>query len=66
MAVILEKTYRALRAANVPDDQAAEAAAELAQYENRFASLDVKVTLLTGMVGFNLALSVAILFRVFG
>jgi len=33
MAIMLEKTYRALKAAKVPDETAAEAAMELAQRE---------------------------------
>lgn len=62
---MLEKLYRALRAVNVPDEQAAEAASELAQYEDRFAPLTADVRLLKWMAGFNLGVSVAILIRVF-
>jgi hypothetical protein len=73
MPVMLEKTYRALIAAHVPEDQAADAAAELAGYEDHFVKIetrlvqmDGRLNLLTWMVGFNMALSVAILFKVFG
>ncbi len=55
----------AFLAANVPPDKAAKADGELAGYDSRLASVDTRLTLLSWMVTFNLALSVAILFRVF-
>jgi hypothetical protein len=66
MAVMLEKVYRAFIAAKVSEEQAAGAAAELAEYEGRFASIENRLNLLTWMVGFNLAISVALLFKLFG
>jgi hypothetical protein len=73
MPVMLEKTYRAFIAAHVPEEQAADAAAELAGYEDHFAriekrlvQMDGRINLLTWMVGFNLAMMVAVLFKVFG
>lgn len=70
MTVMLRKVYDAFRAANVPDEVAAEAAQELASYENRFAGIEQKLTILDGrvsllmwMVGFNLAMTSALLFK---
>jgi hypothetical protein len=72
MAVMLEKVYRAFIAAKVPEEQAADAAAELAGYEDHFAKIetrlaqmDGRINLLTWMVGFNIAISVALLFKLF-
>ena len=65
MALRLGALEDAFLAANVPSDKAAKAAEELAGYESRLASVDTRLTLLSWMVGLTLALSVAILFRVF-
>jgi hypothetical protein len=46
-------------------EKARQAAEEVAGYDTRLAMLDSKVTLLTWMVGFNLLLTVTVLFRVF-
>jgi hypothetical protein len=46
-------------------DAARRAAEEVALYENRLASLETKVTVLTWMVGFNLAMTAAVLWKVF-
>ena len=59
MAIMLAQLYEALRAANVPDDKAREAASEVAGFENRLAKLEADVGLLKWMVGFNLTLSLA-------
>ena len=40
MAIMLAKTYAAFKAAGVGDEQAAAAAEELADYENRLTSID--------------------------
>jgi phage shock protein A len=78
MTLMLSKTYDALRSADgVSDEQAREAAEEIAAYENRLMSiesrlttidhrltnLEQRMTLLTWMVAINLALTIAILFR---
>jgi hypothetical protein len=46
MAVMLEKLYDALRAANVSEQQAHDAAIEGAQYENRAAKMESDLILL--------------------
>jgi hypothetical protein len=45
--------------------EAQNAAEEVAGYEGRLAGIESKVSLLQGMVGFNLALTVAIVIRLF-
>lgn len=45
---MLAKTYAAFRAAGVPDDEAAAAAEELADYENRLTSIDNRLATMDG------------------
>ena len=69
MSTMISEVYDALKEAGASEEKArkaAEAIAEaIASYENRFARLESDLTLLKWMVGFNLALTVAILWRVF-
>jgi hypothetical protein len=58
---MLGKLYAALRDAGANEQEAREAAEEAAGYESRLASLDTRVTVLTWMVGANVALTVAVL-----
>jgi len=44
---------------------AQKAAEEVAAYDNRLASIDTRLAVLTWMVGFNLLLTVATLWKVF-
>ena len=62
MAMMLSKTYDALKAAGAPDDQVREAVEEIAGYENRLAGIEAELKLVKWMIGFNLALSVAVVF----
>ena len=55
MAIMLSKTYEALKAAGAPDDKAREAAEEIAAYDNRLANIEADVRLLKWMMGFVLA-----------
>jgi hypothetical protein len=68
MPVMLSKTYDTLIAAGTPDDKARAAAEELADYENRLASIDNRVagvegklSILIWAVGINAATTIAIL-----
>jgi hypothetical protein len=79
MAIGLMALREALVAAGAPEDKANRAAEEIAANENRFDGLDRglaaletkltalegKVNLLTWMIGFNLIMTVTVLWRVF-
>jgi hypothetical protein len=65
MALMMRQLYQALRAAGAPDDEAAKAAEEVAQYENRIANIGSRLAVLQWMIGFNIALTVAIAVKLF-
>ena len=65
MAVMLGKLYSALIAAGADPQSAREAAEELATYDAAIAGIRSDLNLLKWMIGFNLALTLAILWRVF-
>ena len=72
MAIMMGKLYTALRSANVPDREAIEAAEEVTVYDNRLSLFELRLTKIEGslnllrwMVGFNLAMTVAVLFKLF-
>ena len=65
MALMMSSLYDALREGGTTDEMARTAAVEVANYGNRFGKVEAKLDLLQWMVGFNIALSVAILFKVF-
>ena len=50
MAIMLAKTYHALKAAGAPEDVAQAAAEELADYQNRFSSIDHELAVLGGRI----------------
>ena len=60
MALMLSKTYDALKAAGAPEEKAREAAEEIAGSEDRLTAIESDLKLLKWMLGFNLALSMAI------
>ena len=55
MAIMLSKTYEALKSAGAPDDKAREAAEEIAAYDNRLANIESEVRPLKWMTGLVLA-----------
>jgi hypothetical protein len=63
MALQLGALRDALINAGAQPDKADKAAEELAGYENQLATLDSGMALLTWMVGFNLVLTVGVLWR---
>lgn len=65
MAMMMGDLYDALRNAGADDEHAKRAAQEVAAFENAIADLRSTLKLHSWMLGFNLALSVAILWRVF-
>ena len=65
MAFMMGNLYDALRSAGADDDKARKAAEEVAGFENRIGGLASDVALLKWMVGFNLALTVAVVGKLF-
>ncbi|MBN8874016.1 MAG: hypothetical protein J0H67_14360 [Rhodospirillales bacterium] len=61
MALQLGALRDALEAAGAPADKAQKAAEEAAGYENRLAGVESSLGLLKWMVGFNIALTAAVL-----
>ena len=61
MAMMLSKTYEALKEAGASDKKAREAAEEIAGFENRLATIEADIKLLKRMAGVNLAFSMAVL-----
>jgi hypothetical protein len=62
MTLMLSKTYEALRSAEgISDQQARDAAEEIAAYENRLSSIESRLTLLTWMVATLMALTMGTL-----
>jgi len=47
---MLAKTYHALKAAGAPEDDAIAAAEELADYQNKFSSIDHELVVLGGRI----------------
>ena len=66
MPIMMSRLYAALKLAGVSDDKAIEAAEEIAAYENRLANIESRLSVLTWMVGFNIAMTVAILASLIG
>ena len=60
MAIMMGKLYAALRAADVPEDKATAAAEEVAGFENRLSSIETRLTVLTWMVGTNVAVTMSL------
>ena len=65
MAIMLSKTYEALKAAGAPDDKAREAAEEIAAYDNRLANIESDVRLLKWMMGLVLAGVISLVVQAF-
>ena len=72
MATMISEVYDAFIAAGTPEDKARKAAEALSNYDQRFDKVEREVlkvqaeqVLLKWMVGFGIALDVAILIRVF-
>jgi hypothetical protein len=64
MALMMGKLHDALVAAGIDKQMAREAAEEAANFENRLAKVEADLTLLKWMVGFNLVVTLGILWRV--
>lgn len=65
MALMVGSLYDALKSAGVDDEKARKAAEDVASYDNRVGKVESDLTLLKWMVGTNIALTIAIFWRVF-
>jgi hypothetical protein len=60
MALMLGKLYDALRAGQIPDDKAREAAEEVAGYETRLAGIETRLSALTALLSINTAILIGL------
>ncbi len=66
MATMLTEVYDALRdAQGVTEEKARKAAEAVAAFDSRFGKVEMELAVLKWMVGFGLALNVAILLKLF-
>lgn len=66
MSTMISEVYDALKEAGASEEKARKAAEAIATYENRFAHIESDLTLLKWMVGFVLAMQVAMFWKMFG
>jgi hypothetical protein len=65
MPIMMAKLYAALKDAGASEDYAVKAAEEAAGYENRLAKIESDLAVLKGITGINLALSLAVVVKLF-
>ena len=65
MSMMNSEVYEAFISAGTPKDKAKSAAEAIANYESRFNTLDKEIILIKWMVGFNLAFTMAIIYKLF-
>jgi len=72
MSTMISEVYDALKEAGASEEKARKAAEAIASYDNRFAKIDERfatmdgrLVLLQWMLGFNLAMTLAIMWKVF-
>jgi hypothetical protein len=65
MTTMIAEVYDALKEAGASDEKARKAAEAIAAYEDRFRKQETDLAVLKWMVGFNLAATLAVLFKVF-
>jgi hypothetical protein len=63
--LMISELYDALLQAGASEEKARTAASAVAQYESRFQKIETDLTVLKWMVGFNLAASLTMLFKLF-
>lgn len=63
--MMIFEVYDALKEAGASENKAKAAAEAVAAYEHRFNKIENDLSLLKWMVGFNLAISVGLLFKAF-
>ena len=62
---MISEVYDALKEAGASEEKARKAAEAIAGYENRFARIETDLSVLKWMIGFNLAMTTAVLWKVF-
>jgi len=65
MAIMMRDLYRALIAAGASELEAGKASEEVAGFDNRLSKLETGIAVLQWMVGFNIALTIAIVVKLF-
>lgn len=65
MSTMISEVYDALKEAGASEDKARKAAEAIAAYENRFNRIEQDLAIVKWMLGFNLAIAVATLWKVF-
>lgn len=65
MSTMIFEVYDALKEAGAGEEKAKAAAEAVAAYEHRFAKIEADLLLLKWMMGFNLAMTGTILFKIF-
>lgn len=65
MSTMISEVYDALKEAGASEEKVRKAAEALVSYENRFAPIESDFAVLKRMVGFNMATTVAVLWKVF-
>ncbi len=65
MTTMISEVYDALKEAGASDEKAKQAAQAVAQYDKDIAEIKASLLLLKWMIGFNLAFTMAVLWKVF-
>jgi hypothetical protein len=65
MATMISEVYDALKEAGASEEKSRKAAEAIASYENRFARIESDLAVIKWMIGFNLAMTTAVLWKVF-
>ena len=65
MATMISEVYDALKEAGASEEKARKAAEAIASYENRFSKIESDLLVLKWMVGYLVASTTAILWKVF-
>ena len=65
MSTMISEVYDALKEAGASEEKARKAAEAVASYENRFTRIEGDLAVVKWMIGFNLAMTVAVLWKVF-
>ncbi len=66
MSMMISGLYDALMEAGASKERARTAAAEVATYDNRLNRIEKDLAVLKWMVGFNVAMTASIMFKLFG